>query len=293
MSTIIYRGYDAAGLALQYDNARAVPNHADIIAETARASEAYRQRHAGCRIDVPYGPSPRQAVDIYPTPITPDDGGGAPVLFFIHGGFWVRRDKRDFGFLAEAVNMAGAHVVNVEYDLCPTVTLPQLVEQVRTAFAWTHAHAAEFGGNPAALHVAGHSAGGHLAAMLAVTDWTAYGLPADVVKSVTAISGIFDLEPIVQIPLNEQVKLDAATARAMSPVFGTPRTDLPILVAVGGAETAEFVRQSRALVHTWRTEGCDVEALEPEGEDHFTILRALGDAQHAMTEGLLRIMGLF
>jgi arylformamidase len=283
--TAIYRGYDAATLAAQYDNAAAVPNHQDIVGETMRMSDEYRAK-TNARLDLPYGPTRRQAVDIYPAA-----KAGGPVLFFIHGGLWVRREKKDFGFLAAPLNAAGVNVVIVEYDLCPSVTLPVLVEQVRSALDWTFRNAASFGGDPAQLHVAGHSAGGHLAAMMAITDWAARGLPADVLKSVTAISGIYDMQPMRLIPLNAQLKLDEATAKALSPDLGTPPQDLPILVAVGDAETDEFVRQTRMLVHTWRTEGCDVELLEAPGDDHFTILRALGDRTHPMTDSMFRIMG--
>src|SRR5207245_9760578 len=177
-----------------------------------------------CRLDVAYGASPGETLDVFPAPgSTP-----APVHVFIHGGYWHRLDKADFSFVARGLLPAGATVVVINYALIPTVQMAELVSQCRASIAWVHRHAASFGGDPTRIFVSGHSAGGHLVAMAMSTDWKAFGgLPADVIKAGCGIGGLYDLEPIRLCYLNAVLTLTPEDARRHSPVPPPPARSRP------------------------------------------------------------------
>ena len=191
--------------------------------------------------NISYGTMEEERLDLFRPP-----NGTAPVLVFIHGGYWQSLDKDHYSFALEPLVSAGALVLMVNYTLCPKVTLDALVDQVRAACAWAWHHAREYGGDPERLHVAGHSAGGHLTAVMAATDWPRFesGLPCNMIRSAIPISGLFDLEPLRLSSVNAAVRMDSTTAKQNSPLFMTPAAALPVSVVVGRAETAEFRRQS-------------------------------------------------
>jgi arylformamidase len=155
-------------------------------------------------------------------------------------------------------------------------------------------HARTYGGNPEQLHVAGHSAGGHLAAMMAATDWPVFqdNLPRDMVKSIIPISGLFDLEPIRLISLNEGLRMDVETAKRNSPLYLTPAIALPVTVVVGGEETDESRRQSREFADAWQSEATAIEHIESRGHDHFSIIEAMTEPDNILTTPLLRHLEL-
>jgi len=173
------------------------------------------------------------------------------VHVFVHGGYWHRLDKTDFSFVAGACRETATVVVN--YALVPTVDLDELVRQVRASVAWVHANARSFGGDPARITVSGHSAGGHLVAMLLATDWPQFGVPADVVKAGCAISGLYDLEPIRLCYLNEVLGLTPESARHNSPVHLKPTGRAPLVLAVGADEGPEYHRQTTDLAAACRS----------------------------------------
>lgn len=288
MNDHVYRNYDRNQFEWQYNARLQVDNNEALVHENIRRSEAFRSR-ARCVPDLPYGASPRQTVDIFLT-----HADNAPVHLFIHGGYWRSREKSMFSFLAEPLVEAGAMVAITEYDLCPQVAMDDIVDQVRAVTAWLWRHAAEYGGNPENLHVSGHSAGGHLAAMLGATRWQAYGdgLPADLVKSTTPISGLFTLEPLIRHSLNQDLKLDTNGARRNSPTLAAPATRGPVTVCVGGDESDEFRWQSRDFAARWKEHGASVSYVEVPGYNHFTILQGLGDTGFEVTQRLLRHMRL-
>ena len=191
MSQAVFRHYDKRALDAEYNNRAKVKNAMEWMARYGGESARVRAE-LPMRFDVPYGPHHGERLDVF----LPDGPGPAPVHVFIHGGYWHRLDKADFSFVVRGLRPAGAVTVVVNYGLIPAIDMDTLVRQCRTAVAWVHAHAAEIGGDPARIFVSGHSAGGHLTAMLLATDWTTLGRPADVVKGGVAISGLYDLEPI-------------------------------------------------------------------------------------------------
>ncbi|MCB1741275.1 MAG: alpha/beta hydrolase [Gammaproteobacteria bacterium] len=283
-----FMGYTRDEFERQYSARSQVPDSESIVAENERASADYRQR-AKASMDQSYGATGREKVDIFRP-----ENDDAPILLFIHGGYWRSRDKSAFSFLAEPLNQAGALVAIMEYSLCPHVTMETIVRQTRGACAWLWRHGAEYGGNPGRLHVMGHSAGGHLAAMLAATDWHDFNtdLPEDLVKSVLCVSGIFELEPLLEHSVNQDLNLDATNARRLSPVLRQPTTPGPVVAAVGSAESDEFRRQSQSLVSTWKSKGAATTYLELEGFNHFSILSSLRDPTFTLTRRLKEQMGV-
>jgi arylformamidase len=278
---------ERAALDAQYNLRAAVPEHPEYFARYEASSAAFRAR-AGGRLNLAYGDSPRQVVDLFlPAARRP------PLLVFIHGGYWQRFDPKAFSFVAAPLVEAGAAVALIGYDLAPAVDMDTIVAQIRTGFAWLHRHAAEQGFDGERIFAAGHSAGGHLAAMALATDWTAEaGLPADLIKGVCTLSGIFDLEPIRLCYLNEVLGLDQAQARRNSPSHLAPRTRCPVTVAVGERETAAFHQQSRAYAALLRQAGLDCELLVPPAVDHFGIVMGMIEPDDPTVRAICRQMGL-
>jgi arylformamidase len=167
-----------------------------------------------------------------------------------------------------------------------------IVGQIRHAIAWLHREAGAQGFDPERICLAGHSAGGHLAAMALATDWTAVGLPADLIKGVCAISGVFDLEPIRLCYLNDVVRLDPAQARRNSPVLLPPKTRCPVMVTVGERETEAFHQQSRAYAEALRRADLPCELTVQPGLDHFAIIMAMTDAANPALRAICAWLGL-
>jgi len=264
----------------QYNNRLSIPDAADYNARGVARSTAARARLAA-KLDLAYGPSPRQRIDLYPAAAP-----GAPILSFIHGGYWRSRDKSEFAFIAEPFVAAGITVAMPEYDLAPAVTVGTIVEQMVAAHAWLYRHAGEHGADASRLFVAGHSAGGHLAAMMAATRWNEIDpeLPADLVKGAYAISGVFDLMPMLHFSFNADIRLDAASAKAMSPIEHCPAWPVPVRTAAGALESDEFRRQCRTLAERWPA---SVKGhMDVPGCHHLSVAEALADPGNALFESV-------
>jgi len=288
MGQTILRGYDREALDREYDNRGKVPEFADYFARWARESAAAR-RELECRLDVSYGPSPSETLDIFPAA----GPSPAPIHVFIHGGYWQRMDKADFSYVARAFRSAGAAGVVINYALIPAVDMDELVRQCRASIAWVYRNARAFGGDPSRIFVSGHSAGGHLVAMLMSTDWPAFGaLPPDVIQVGCGISGLYDLEPIRLCFLNEVLKLTPEQARRSSPVHLVPARSGPLLLAVGGLEGPEYHRQTDDLAAAWRPRGVSCEVMNMAGLHHFSIVTQLEEPGSELSGAILRQMGL-
>ena len=287
---------DPTWLDREYNNRALVPEHGRHFEHWARASAEARQ--AGPALtDLRYDHGAGELLDIFPA-LQPAGGGSAPVLFFIHGGYWRSLDKSDHSFIAPVFQRLGVCVVVVNYALCPAVTIPDITLQMVRALAWTHRHIGAHGGDATRITVAGHSAGGQLAAMMLACRWAEVGadLPAALVNNALSISGVFDLEPLrhtpfVQPSLNltpAQVK-KASPARLPSPGLRGGRGRLYALA--GGDESSEFRRQNRLIEQAW---GRDVVQVceDLPGLNHFSVLEALiepGHRLHALARELLGV----
>ena len=251
----------------QYNNRLNVPEHPELDAQRAALTAEYRKRE-NIEFDISYGPSKRSKFDL----IRPDNyNDSTPLAIFVHGGYWLARDHTMFTHVATGLNKLGYEVAIPSYDLCPEVSVADIIQQVRECAAeiWR-----KYKKKPV---VFGHSAGGHLAACLLATDWSAYeGVPDDLITKGCAISGIFDLEPLRDTTMNADLKLTQETARAASPMFfsisGPGRR---FLAASGENETEEFHRQADELVKVWSAKGVEIESYLIPGANHFTVLNAL------------------
>jgi arylformamidase len=286
----VFLHHDRASLDREYDNRAKVPAFPDYLERWSGRSRVLRDGGAGCR-EIAYGGSPAETLDLYP-PVAGDIP--APVQVFFHGGYWKSLSKREFGFVAESFRPAGAATAVVDYGLIPAVTMDELVDQCRRALAWLWEHADEQGFDRERIHVSGHSAGGHLVAMLLATDWPVFrgGLPADLIKGGCGISGLYDLEPIRLCYLNEELGLDSVTVARNSPVRLIARNPAPLLLPVGELEGSEYRRQSEDLASAWGRQGLSPEVLVMTGHDHFSIVDQLGDPQSELSRAILAQMGL-
>jgi arylformamidase len=260
-----------------YDVDAASPSRDESFRRFGIESEAVRARMAVVR-DLAYGPHPREVLDVYGA--APD--ANRPVVLFIHGGYWKGGRKEDRGYPAEAVAAAGALWVPIEYPVAPEMRVEAIVDSIRRAILWVIRNIAAHGGDPARLHLVGNSAGGHLAAMMLATRWED---PA--IRSALVISGLFDLRPLLALPVNQVLGLDAGEAARVSPLLLPRRVDCPVTLAVGALETDGFIRQSLAyLAHTGQRD----RLIYASGHDHFSILGDLADPQSALFGAIARAL---
>ena len=269
----------------EYNLRAAFPDHPHWFARWTAESAAARERLA-CILDLRYGSGPKQTLDLFPA--------SAPraTLMFLHGGYWRALDKRDHSFVAPPLVERGVGVAVVNYDLCPEVSVARIAEQCREAVAWLKREGDRHSLSTERLVVAGHSAGGHLVAMLFATDWAARGLAPQPLAAGAAISGVFDLEPLLRVSFNADVKLDARAVRELSPVRLKPKVRAPLLLAAGADETAEFIRQSELLWERWpecRPADMAGPLLVP-AKHHYAVVSELGNARSALTTHLLELV---
>jgi arylformamidase len=252
----------------QYLSGQRNASHPALLAaferESAEAALALRPD-----LDIVYGSHPRQRFDLFRAP-----AARATIAYF-HAGYWQSRDKAQFHFLASPLRRAGLDLAVVNYPLCPDVTLAELTEAVRDAVPTIHAFVSSGRERPGRLIVAGHSAGAHLAVELALTDWRARGATREPISGIVALSGVYDLEPLIATPLNDNLKLTSAAARAASPILRVRDGMPPALFAVGGLETEAFQMQNRNMCAAWRAAGNSGAAMVVDGADHFSLLRGL------------------
>ncbi len=285
---------DPAWLDRQYNNRALVPEHAAHFERWALGSAQARQQWPAL-LDVAYGHGPGETLDVFPARSRPGRSP-APVLVFIHGGYWRSLDKADHSFLAPAFVTQGACVVVPNYALCPAVTIPQIALQMTQALAWVYRHIGVHGGDPQRITVVGHSAGGHLAAMLLACDWARVGadLPVALVKNALSISGVFDLEPLRHTPfLRDSLRLTPRLVRQASPA-GFPAPPVvdgrgTLAAVVGADESQAFVQQNALIRQAWGPEVVPVCESLP-GLNHFSVLEALVQPGHRLNKLALSLL---
>jgi arylformamidase len=278
-----------AWLDAQYDNRARVADAAAHLAKWAEASALARERSPARRMDIAYGDGPSEMLDIFPA-AQPN----APVLIYVHGGYWRSLDKSDFSFVAPSFVADGVTVVVPNYALCPSVTIEDIALQMVRAVAWTWRHIGEHGGDRARIALAGHSAGGHLAAMLASCRWKPWAddLPAAPLAGALAISGLYDLEPIRLTPfLKSDLRLTPQQVARASPAFYPRPKHCRLFATVGAEESEEFLRHNQLIRDQWGPTAVPVCETVP-GANHFTVLESLVDPAGRLHHLALRLLGL-
>jgi arylformamidase len=257
----------------------------DVEAQHAlrgKLSKEARERLKG-EFNIPYGDTPRQALDIYH-----GGNGNAPIVVYLHGGYWRVGEKEKQAILAEPLVQAGFPVVMLGTDLCPAVTLDTIVEQVIRGIVWTAKNAKRVGGDGRRIYLYGHSAGAHLAAMGLAEDWTQHGLPVDLICGSTMVSGIYDLEPVLHISVNDLIKLTPDRVNALSPQFHPPRKAVPLVLAAGGEEAPGWIAQTEEYAEVCKKAGCTVEFIVVPHEGHFSTIPMQADPAHPINVAMLR-----
>jgi arylformamidase len=244
------------------------------------------RRELACVLDVRVGPTVDETVDVFPAK-QPE----APILVFIHGGYWRSRSSKDFHLVARGPSAHGVTVVVTNYSLCPKVTIAEITRQSRAVIAWLSREARAFNGDPERIFVCGHSAGGQQVGMVVATDWAEeYGLPQDIIKGGIPISGLFDLSPFRYSWLQPKLLLTHELIQQQSPLFHIPSAGPPLLVSVGEKEPAEFHRQAADYLAAWQAQGLRGDLLTQSGKNHFTAIEGLAEANSPFCQALLDFM---
>ena len=288
-----------------YNNRALVPDFANYLQQWTRDSQAVRDCQP-CLTDISYGSGPSETLDIFtaakPGQNTPSQApqnhrpNGAnslssPVLVFLHGGYWRALDKSDHSFVAPSLTEQGITVVVPNYALCPAVTIPEIVMQMVKALAWVWRHIDTWGGDASRIHVAGHSAGGHLAAMMLACDWRAYGpdLPPDLVKSALSVSGLYELDSMRRSPLlQEALRLDEEQVLKASPAWLPAPKRGALHSVVGGLESEAFLAHNQLIQKSWGTQRVPTAQVLP-GLHHFSMMNAFATPGHALNQQVLAL----
>jgi len=279
-----YKGFRPDEMEYQYNPRESVPEYPELA--KARATQAKKVREtAKSWLNLPYGNSPRERLDVYAA-----DQPGGPVLVYIHGGYWRSGSKEDNCNFVPTFTKRGATVVLVEYDLCPRVTVTDIVRQTRASIAWVGKNILRYSGDPSRIYLSGHSAGGHLTAMALAHDWTKDGLPQDFTKGAVVTSGVFDLDMVLKISVQEQVKLTPEAARLNSPFLNPPKVKCPLVVAVGSTEPKGWQQMSEEYFNYCKQQGMNAEYLVVNGANHYTMSEKLLDESNPLTQAMIKQM---
>jgi arylformamidase len=264
----IWLDLDQQALDAAYDQSVWAPNLVQVTTRYISNSQAMRAR-LGASQTLAYGPGSAQRLHLYRT-----DRPNAPIFVFIHGGAWRSATAEDYAFPAEMVMAAGAHFIGVDFDHVQDVggDLNVLTAQVRRALAVVHGRAPTFSGDRNRIFVGGHSSGGHLTAVLLTTEWTALGLPSDLIKGAISLSGIYDLWPVRLSSRARYIHFTDATVAELSPLQHIDRVSAPVILAYGSAESPEIKRQALAFADALERAGKPVQRLEGEGYNHFELM---------------------
>ena len=279
---IIYKKYNQQELDLQYNNRFHVPDFENYLQRWENLSSNAVKKYNAIK-NIPYGDNPRECLDIFSSP-----NPRSKTLVFIHGGYWQRFDKSSFHFIAGAFAGYGITTVLINYPLAPGASMDQIVESCCEAIDWIYNNIAAWNGDADQIYIAGHSAGAHLASMLMAVEKNQNR--KTFIKGICAISGLFNLIPIQLSNINDALQMDKETAIKNSPVFKEPVELCPLLIAVGGAETNEFLDQSRELNNKWKNKTRSAELMIMPGLNHFSVLDSFCDTNSLLHKSVCRMM---
>jgi len=280
---LVYKGYDQAALDRQYNNRLHVPDYATYMERWEVLSRQTEKEFPVVK-NIPYAVLPREQLDIYPS-LHPS----SKTLIFIHGGYWHKFDKSSFQFVGKAFRNYDITIVLINYPLAPDVSVDQIAASCRLAIHWLYQNISAYNGDPGQLYIAGHSAGGHLSAMLLATDWRQFNLITDTIKGACVISGLFNLIPIRLSDINKVLNMETETALRNSPVHLLPATQCPLSIVVGSNETNELLDQSKELYTCWK-ESIPTEITQVPGLNHYSIVETMLDPQSCLHQAMRRLM---
>lgn len=278
---------DLNARAVQYNARASVADFDACMTEYAELAQQARRQTPGI-YDLRYGMASAERLDLFPASVQP-----APLLIFIHGGYWHSQRKEEACSMAAAFTRRGVAVATLEYTLAPEATLSEIVHEVRSAVAWLYYHGEQFGIDTKRIYACGSSAGGHLCGMLISGGWhNRYRLPTNVIKGALAMSGLYDLRPLCDIYVNEWLHLTSEQARTLSPIFSLPAKDRApkILLNVGAKETEGFKNQTRAYYRACCEGGLDVRLLTDHSCNHFTLVNDLANSESEMFQQLMAMI---
>lgn len=283
----VYRNFTQNELNIQYD-ARGTASDGDKYRKFISENSVRVREELECRVDVAFGPSEAEVVNVFPA-----EKPNSPIVYFIHGGYWRSSSQNDVDLYAEAFVPAGCAYVTVNYLLAPEASIDEIVRQCRSGLKWVNDNAQSFNGDKNQIFVIGRSAGGHLAGMMLADGWRKkLGLPDDLIKGATVISGLFDLEPVRLSNANEWAQLDKESAYRNSPVHHLPDLACPLIVAWGETETDEFKRQSDLYRMAWQSRGWPCELMEFPGKHHFASMPDLMYPDEPCTKAVFAQIGI-
>lgn len=239
-------------------------------------------------VDLQYGERQTQCLDLY----MPIQSPKASLMVYIHGGYWQELSKEESSFAATNFQQHGFHFAVIGYTLAPNASLTEIVQENRQATAWLYTKAAMFGYNSEQIYICGSSAGAHLAMMMLQTDWSDYiiNYQGNIIKGVCAISGIYDLQPLIDTYINEQLKMDITEAKKNSPIMLPLPKAVPIIIAFGENETNEFKLQSKKMYERLLTHGFEVQYKEIYGRNHFNVIVDLCDESSWLFHQTITVM---
>lgn len=268
----------------QYNARASVADFDACVREYTELSALARQQCVGVH-DLRYGMGRAERLDLFPVASARRP---SPLLVFIHGGYWRSQTKEDAALMAKVFTDAGVAVATLEYPLLPEATLAEAVREVRSAVAWLHANAAQYGVDPQRIFASGSSAGGHLTGMLLAPGWQAgYGLPGNVIRGAVGLSGLYDIRPLCDTSINAWLRLHPEQAELLSPLFLLPEAPVPLVLAVGGLETDGFKNQTAAYEQAWRQKGYPVTRVPTPHCNHFNLLCELAKPDSPLTRATL------
>jgi arylformamidase len=283
----VWLDYTQDELDYNYNQRTLVTNWQEYFDYNSSESARVRAK-LECRLDISYGPSEDQILDVFPAA-----EADSPVVVYIHGGAWSRMHKDDNSHPAESFVAAGAAFVSVHFGLVPKVTLDQQVAHNRAAIEWVFRNCRDFGADPDRLHVAGHSSGGHIVGMMASMNNEKSGIVEGrpgIIKGLLACSGIYDLEPVRRSARNDYLGLDEAAVEKLSPIRHLPDRPIPLVVGYGGGEHEEFRRQSQEYAQAWRARGYPVEEFDLPGLNHFDVGQRFNDPACSFMRAFLEMI---